>query len=70
MVGAGAAFGQEWLLYDLLLSKIEAMDTIAQLFQLVPFKELLLPMLATFGATGLFVGVVGSWTSIRKFMNV
>ena len=70
MVGAGAAFGLEWLLYDLLLSKIEAMDTFAQLFQLVPFKELLLPMLATFGATGLFVGVVGSWTSIRKFMNV
>ena len=70
MVGAGAAFGLEWLLYDLRVRRIEAMDTFIKLFQLVPFKELLLPMLATFGATGLFVGVVGSWTSIRKFMNV
>ena len=29
-----------------------------------------IPMVATFGAAGLFVGIVGSWTSIRKFMNV
>ena len=25
---------------------------------------------ATFAAAGVFVGFVGSWTSIRKFMNV
>ena len=24
----------------------------------------------TFAAAGMFVGVVGSWTSIRKFMDV
>ena len=69
MVGAGAAFGLEWLLYDLLVKRIEAMDTL-QLFQFVPFQQLLLPMICTFGAAGLFVGIVGSWTSIRKFMNV
>ena len=69
MVGAGAAFGLEWLLYDLLVKKIAAMDSL-QLFQFVPFQQLLVPMICTFGATGLFVGVVGSWTSIRKFMNV
>jgi len=27
-------------------------------------------MIATFGACGLFVGILGSWTSIRKFMDV
>jgi len=70
MVGAGVAFGLEWLLYDLLLNKINDIGGLAQLFHLAPFKELLLPMVATFGATGLFVGMVGSWTSIRKFMNV
>ncbi len=70
MVGAGVAFGLEWLLYDLLLNKINTVGGFAELFQLVPFKDLLLPMVATFGATGLFVGIVGSWTSIRKFMNV
>ena len=69
MVGAGAAFGLEWLLYDLLVKRIEAMDTL-QLFQFVPFQQLLLPMVCTFGAAGLFMGIVGSWTSIRKFMNV
>jgi len=29
-----------------------------------------MPMVATFVAAGLFVGIVGSWTSIRKFMDV
>ena len=69
MVGAASAFGLEWLLYDLLVSKIEAMDTL-QMFNFVPFQQLLMPMIYTFGATGLIVGVLGSWTSIRKFMNV
>ena len=69
MLGAGIAFGAEWLLYDLLVNKIEAMDTL-QMFNFVPFQQLLVPMILTFGATGLFVGVVGSWFSIRKFMNV
>jgi cell division transport system permease protein len=69
MVGAALAFAMEWLMYDLLVTKIEAMDSLG-LFILVPFQEVLLPMIFTFGAAGLFVGVVGSWTSIRKFMNV
>ena len=69
MVGAAAAFGLEWLLYDFLVNKIESMDTL-QLFSFVPFQQLLMPMIYTFGATGLFVGILGSWTSIRKFMNV
>lgn len=69
MVGAGVAFGLEWLLYDLLVSRIGTMDTL-QLFQFVPFQQLLMPMVCTFGAAGLFVGILGSWTSIRKFMNV
>ncbi len=69
MVGAGAAFGLEWVMYNALLQKIEEVDSL-QLFTFVPFTELLVPMIATFGAAGLFVGIVGSWTSIRKFMDV
>ena len=45
------------------------MDTL-KMFVFVPFDELLIPMIVTFAAAGLFVGVVGSWTSIRKFMDV
>ena len=56
-------------MYDALLSRMEAVDTL-KLLEFVPFQELLVPMIATFCAAGLFVGIVGSWTSIRKFMDV
>ena len=69
MIGAAAAFGLEWLMYNTLLDRLEAVDTL-QLFSFVPFEQLLLPMVGTFFAAGLFVGIVGSWTSIRKFMAV
>ena len=70
MVGAILAFGLEWVLYDALVEKINTVDAL-RLFEFVPFTgDLLVPMLATFGAAGLFVGIVGSWTSIRKFMDV
>ena len=69
MIGAAAAFGLEWLMYDALIARVNQVDTL-NLFSFVPFTELLLPMIATFGACGLFVGVLGSWTSIRKFMDV
>ena len=70
MVGAGIAFGVEWALYDGLVTRIEQMDMALNVFNFVPFTQLLWPMIATFVAAGLFVGVVGSWTSIRKFMDV
>ncbi len=69
MLGAAIAFGLMWLLYNALLGRIAAMDSL-MLFTFVPFGELLVPMVVIFISAGLFVGVVGSWTSIRKFMNV
>ena len=69
MLGAGLAFGLEWFLYDLLLARLAVEDTL-KLFSFVPFEQLLLPMVITFTAAGLFVGIVGSWTSIRKFLDV
>ena len=69
MMGAAVAFGLEWLMYDALIARVAEIDSL-NLFNFVPFTELLLPMIATFGACGLFVGVLGSWTSIRKFMDV
>ena len=69
MIGAILAFGLEWVGYDAMVEKIGSVDSL-QLFELVPFQELLIPMMITFGAAGMFVGIVGSWTSIRKFMNV
>ena len=69
MMGAALAFGIEWVMYDALVVKIAEVDTL-QLFSFVPFQQLLIPMIATFCAAGLFVGIVGSWTSIRKFLDV
>ena len=69
MIGAILAFGTEWAGYDALVQKIGSVDSL-QLFKFVPFQELLIPMVIVFAAAGMFVGIVGSWTSIRKFMNV
>ena len=69
MMGAILAFGLEWAGYDALIQKIAAVDAL-QLFNFVSFHELLIPMVVVFAAAGMFVGIVGSWTSIRKFMNV
>ncbi len=69
MVGAGISFGLLWLLYDWALNSLNAITTL-QLITLQPFEMLMVPMMVIFAAAGLFVGVVGSWTSVRKFMNV
>ena len=69
MLGAALAFGLEWVMYDALLEKIASADSL-DLFTFVPFDTLLIPMIVTFCAAGMFVGIVGSWTSIRKFMDV
>jgi cell division protein FtsX len=69
MLGAALAFGMEWVMYDALVVKISEVDAL-QLFKFVDFQQLLIPMVGTFAAAGLFVGIVGSWTSIRKFLDV
>ena len=69
MMGAVLAFGLEWVGYDALVQKVSGVDSL-QLFTWVPFHELLIPMAIVFGGAGMFVGIVGSWTSIRKFMDV
>ncbi len=69
MIGSVIAFGLEWSMYDALIARVAEVDSL-QLFNFVPFETLLLPMIITFAAAGMFVGIVGSWTSIRKFMDV
>ena len=69
MIGAVLAFGLEWVGYDALVQRVSGVDSL-QLFSFVPFQELLIPMVIVFTGAGMFVGIVGSWTSIRKFMDV
>ena len=70
MVGAGVSFGLMWLMYDWVVSRLDSAGTLKLLLSFVPFTELLVPMVVTFASAGIFVGVIGSWTSIRKFMDV
>lgn len=69
MIGAAVAFVLEWAVYDALVVRVGEMDAL-QLFSFVPFETLLFPMVVVFAAAGMFVGIVGSWSSIRKFMDV
>ena len=69
MSGAGIAFGLEWLLYNLVVSRLGNMGA-GDFLKMEPFKELLLPMIVVFAGAGMFVGLVGSFTSIRKYMKV
>ncbi len=68
-LGGGIAFGLEWELYNLIAEKIMDINML-NLFALVPFTQVILPMAIAFGVTGLLVGVVGSLLSIRKFLDV
>ena len=69
MFGAAVAFFLEWGLYNAMVGWIASVDAL-NLLQFGPFMELIWPMVATFGAAGLFVGIFGSFTSIRKFLDV
>ncbi len=68
-VGAAVAFGLEWVFYDAMIVKVAEVDALG-LFSFVPFRQLLVPMVITFASAGLFVGIVGSLTAIRKFLDV
>ena len=69
MIGARVFLGLVWMLYDWARKALASVEALP-LLTLQPFQDLWTLMLVTFAAAGLFVGIVGSWTSIRKFMNV
>ena len=69
MTGATIAFFLQWLLYDMLLHRMQMLDGMG-LFQFVPFGQLALGMIGVFAAAGAFVGLMGSFASIRKYLNV
>ena len=68
-VSAIIAFGAVWGMYDLLVAQINQVDAM-QLFQFVRFVDIIWVMVATYVASGLLVGILGSVMSIRKFLDV
>ena len=69
MTGAGLAFFLNRWLYDGMVKRLDKMDSL-NFLNLVPFEQLLGPMVVTFVLAGLFVSIIGSWSSIRKFLDV
>lgn len=74
LLGGGLAFLAEWGLYSLITGRI--MGTVANsilaenLFKLVPFSQLALPVLVFYLAVGVFVGAVGGAVAIRNYLKV
>ncbi|MBE7008094.1 MAG: ABC transporter permease [Ruminococcaceae bacterium] len=63
------AFGLQWLVYATVAKSIGAADTL-QFLRVVPFHEIWKPVALSFGAAGMLIGVGGSLTAIRKFLQV
>jgi len=69
ILSAGVAFVLQWLLYDSVAQSIAAADTL-QFLRIVLFADIWKPVAAIFGAAGILIGVGGSLTAIRKFLQV
>ena len=68
-LGAIIAFGLQWALYAAVARGVDTNDTL-QLIQIIPFQKMWLPVALTFGGAGILVGVGGSLSAIRKFLQV
>lgn len=69
LLGAAFSFFLEWGLYSAIRTAVFSTGRLSFL-SIVPFTEVLVPMLLVCIVTGLFVGVFGSLMSIRRFLKV
>ena len=68
-MGAALAFGLQWLLYEGVTRGVVNNDTF-QLLHIIPFQNMWKPVAGVFAAAGMFIGVGGSLSAIRKFLQV
>ena len=69
LIGAAVAFLLQWGLYSAVAKGVANNDTL-QLIQIIPLTEMWLPVADTFAAAGIVIGVGGSLSAIRKFLQV
>jgi len=69
LLSAVIAFFMQWGLYAAVAEGVSSNDTL-QLIKVVAFGEIWQPVAITFGAAGLLIGVGGSLSAIRKFLQV
>ena len=68
-LGASIAFLMQWGLYEAVAQGVSNSDAL-QLINVIPFKELWTPVAGSFAAAGIFIGVGGSLSAIRKYLQV
>ena len=68
-LSSAIAFGLQWLLYVTVAQSIAMSDALS-LIKVVDFAAIWKPVAAVFGSVGMLVGVGGSLTAIRKFLQV
>ena len=69
LLGAVIAFFLQWALYAAVARGVDTNDTL-QLIRVIPFSELWAPVAAVFALAGIIIGVGGSLSAIRKFLQV
>lgn len=69
LLSAAVAFFCQWGLYEVVSQGIKSNDTL-QLIRIVPFSSLSTPVAVVFLAAGIVIGVGGSLSAIRKFLQV
>lgn len=68
-LGALVAFLLQWALYEAVAKGVAANDAL-QLIHVIPFSQLWGPVAAVFAGAGIVIGVGGSLSAIRKFLQV
>ena len=69
LIAGGVAFLLQWGLYAAVAGAIIDNDT-QRLFEIVPFADIWAVVLGSFMATGILIGIGGSLTAIRRFLEV
>ena len=69
LTGAVLAFLLQWGLYEAIAKGVGESDTL-QLISVVPFAQLWQPVAGVFLAAGILIGVGGSLSAIRRFLQV
>ena len=69
LLSAFLAFALQWLVYASVAKGIAAADTL-QFLNIVSFDHIWQPVAASFAAAGMVIGVGGSLTAIRRFLQV
>ena len=69
LLSAVIGFFLQWGLYEAVAQGVDNNDTL-QLIQIVPFQQLWPVVAGTFAAAGILIGVGGSLSAIRKFLQV